>query len=124
MFQETGLGPGAPSGCSYGGSGNDVNRGTLSRGNYYGRTFYYLLARFYDRHEFVVKANPRNATPCVNVFQSIRTADSLSKKKEREENSERRLALELDIFEEGKERDRSKAFERSYLAITRIAEAH
>ncbi|XP_043596699.1 dedicator of cytokinesis protein 3 isoform X3 [Bombus pyrosoma] len=30
---ETGLGPGAPSGCSYGGSGNDVNRGTLSRGS-------------------------------------------------------------------------------------------
>lgn len=50
MFQETGLGPGAPSGCSYGGSGNDVNRGTLSRGNYYGRTFS-------QRRDFTIAAN-------------------------------------------------------------------
>lgn len=70
------------------------------------------LAWFYDRREFVVKR-----------IQEIRTADSKKKKKKERENSERRLALELDIFE-GKERDRSKAFERSYLAITRIAEAH
>lgn len=54
------------------------------------------LARIYDRREFVVKADPRNATPCIDVFQPIRTADS---KKTERENSERRLALELDIFE-------------------------
>lgn len=60
------------------------------------------------------KTSPRNG--------ESKKYERLTRKKERG-NSERRLALELDIFE-GKERDRSTAFERSYLAITRIAEAH
>lgn len=72
------------------------------------------LAWFYDRREFLVKRVQETANP--------RNTNGWHEKKERG-NSERRLALELDIFE-GKERDRSKAFERSYLAITRIAEAH